>query len=393
MALTQSPHWQWPQAGLRPGAYLTSWTDTSVADQKKGFFGKSQGNSPMEDDDQAFLSQIEENIRSAGSEQMDAQKEAEHRAREMERIRNASAHIRVPGAKTPTPAAGQPSQKPVAPKANPLENDPRYREYFERLRKQKGEAVTPAPHAPAGSGGDAPQAVAGGGRRAAASTQKIGPGSIVRFDDGSIGVYKDAVSGRDYALFYFLNPAGDFVPEGVFLQCYQARAIGQLPEEYFSQLRDDGQWNRDMILYHLTSFDFVKDLNGLAEHQPRKPSGSSGATPAAGTPSQASPAAAAPPPAEEPAPAKPEAPKAAPAPENDQGLIKGRRFQIKFGGKQWEAVYWDADGENSIVAHSTHGNWSLMRLDLSRFKDSLELLDRVDDATLEEIATQAAGGA
>lgn len=362
-----------------------------MADQKNGFFGKSKSNSPMEDEDQAFLSQIEENIRSAGSEQMDAQKEAEHRAREMERIRNASAHIRVPGVKTATPAAGQPSQAP-APKANPLENDPRYREYFERLRKQKGEQAPPSPPAapgPASAASSAPTASAPA-RPAAGAAQKIGPGSIVRFDDGSIGVYKDAVSGRDYALFYFLNPAGAFVPEGVFLQCYQARAIGQLPEEYFAQLRDDGTWNRDMILYHLARYEFVKELNALAEHQSRKPA-ATGATPEAGTPSQP---AASPEPAADPAPASaPADNQPAPEAENPEGLFKGRRFQINFGGKQWDAVYWDADDENSIVAHNTHGAWSLMRLDLNRFKESLELLDRVDDATLEEIAIQAAGGA
>lgn len=375
-----------------------------MATQKNGFFGKlNSDNGDIGGEDQAYLSQIEENIRNKGNEQADAKLEAEQRAREMERIRNASANL--PHGATPTPT-GTASQSSATKKSNPLENDPRYKEYFDRLRRQKGEKT--------GGGGSATPsagvASATGGQvaRSHAASQKVGPGAIVRFDDGSIGIYKDAVSGKDYALFYFLSLDGQFQPEGVFLQCYQAKVIGTMPEEHFAKLRDDGAWNRDVVLYHLAKFDYVNDLDKLADHQERKPS----KTPARNVSVAEKPAA-------EPqsrqvrqdadqrsaqanhqSDGQPEEQHHTPPPDQsappqadaagEPGLVKGRQFQIKFGGKQWEAVYWANDGENSIVAHDTHGSWSLMRLDLNRFKESLELLDVVDSATMDAIAQQAA---
>lgn len=352
----------------------------------------------MQSDDQAFLDQIEQNIRSKDNEQVDARKEAEQRAREMERVRQASPQ--VPG--------GKASGSAESSKPNPLEDDPRYKEYFQRLKRQKGIAAPAAKSTPVTEGSSKTH----GEKRA--GTQSISPGAIVRFDDGSIGVYKDAVSGRDYALFYFLHPDGQFNPEGVFLQCYQATVIGTLPENYFSELRDSSSWKRDLIVYHLNSFEHVDFLNTLAEHEERKPKPGSPAkkgsvvtggssTPPAGQQSEHAPAQAQQPqsdnvPVQEPPTVpeqgneqdetEPESGVTASA-EEEQGLVKGRKFQIKFGGKQWEAVYWSNDPEGAIVAHSTHGNWSLMRLDLQRFKDSLVLADMVDAETLEAIAKDA----
>lgn len=367
-----------------------------MAAQKKGIFGKADGSPQMGDDDQAFLSQIEETIRSKGNEQLDAQEEAQQRAEEMERIRKASGSIPVPGR-----SAAPPASKPSAPdskKSNPLENDPRYREYFERLRKQRGESSNTTP------GAGVTQQATGEEKPGAAASQKVGPGSIVCFDDKSIGIYKDAVSGRDYALFYFLNPDGSTMPEGVFLQCYQAKVIGVLPEPYFAELRDADAWNRDMIVFHLAKYDFVKHLDTLAEHQERKPSATKPRNQTIEARDPAEPevmqrkdnrekseatAADTMPQSHGQPPADPAEPAEEPS---SEGLVKGRRFHIKFGGKQWEAVYWTSEDENSIVAHNTHGNWSLMRLDLSRFKDSLELLELVDNDTLSAIAEQAAAG-
>jgi hypothetical protein len=367
-----------------------------VASQKKGTFGKS-GGGDVPGEDQAFLSQIEENIRSKGNEQVDAAEDAEFRAREMERIRLAAGKINIPGRKVPAAVGSAATQSTPPKKANPLESDPRYKEYFERLRRQKGEQPTPAAGVPS-------QEMQQTASAATAASQKVGPGSIVRFDDGSIGVYKDAVSGRDYALFYFLNPDGQVLPEGVFLQCYQAKVLGFLPEEYFAQMRDAGSWNRDMIVFHMAKFEFVSDLDRVAEHEERKPKHT---TPARNTVQQEMPAHgnATPTPARgaettqgggspqtgsapqpTPAPQPQATAEEQPAAKADDGLVKGRRFQIKFGGKQWQAVYWASEDENSIVAHDTHGSWSLMRLDLKRFKDSLELLDIVDSETMEAIA-------
>lgn len=330
-------------------------------------------------DDQGFLDQIEQNIISKKNETDDALKEVEHRAAEMERIRKA-----MPST---TPAGGVQSKKAVPrkpEKKNPLEDDPRYREYFDRLKKAKG---IPTPAGGVSTSAEAPAARAG-----ASDSQKVGPGAIVRFDDGSIGVYKDAVSGRDYALFYFFEPDGQFMPQGVFLQCYQAKVIGNLPEKYFAALRDDSEWNRDVLVFHLSDYEHVKLLDGLSAHEERKPKNT---TPVRTPTVNAEPETREtpkPPVENQQAETKPEKPAAQPAPraaEPEPGpdeLVKGRRFEINFGGRKWEAVFWMEDAEGAIVAHSTHGDWSLMRLDLSRFKDSLVLGDVVDEATQQAIA-------
>ncbi len=343
----------------------------------------------MDNDDQAFLNQIEQNIRSKGNEQDDARKEAEQRAHEMDRIRKASSNTAIPGVKSATGSI------PTTAKPNELEGDPRYRKYFERLKKQKG-IVTPPAGTPTTSGDTLATGVT---RAASADSQVVGPGSIVRFDDGSIGIYKDAVSGRDYALFYFLQPDGQFNPEGVFLQCYQAKAIGTMPENYFRKLRDDNTWDRDIIVYHLSSFDHVAFLNNLAEHEERRPKNT---TPASNATIPAPSAQSEPPqPKVETPPNQkirsaqstetPRETTPAPAePADSSGLVRGQKFIIKFGGKKWEAVYWSADSDGTVVAHSTHGHWSLMRLDLERFKDSLELGEVVDSEILSAITQDAA---
>lgn len=353
-------------------------------------------------DDQAFLSQIEENIRSKADIEATAQAENQQRADEMKRLREMSGNLTLPGKKS----AGSPSVPAPSPArpSNPLENDPRYKEYFERLRRQRGDSPTPATGnnltatPPAGSAAMA-------GKETAPKAASVGPGSIVRFDDGSIGVYKDAVSGRDYALFYFLQPDGGFTPQGVFLQCYQAVALGTLPEQYFERARDEGKWSRDLIVFHMNDYGSVKFLDDLKDHVERKPTSNTPARNASLPAAQPSAApsqtvAATTPPAPtasgqvEPVQPEPVQPASAPTPPAGEAtLVKGRRFQIKFSGKQWEAVYWMDEGKDAIVAHDTHGKWSLMRLDLTRFKDSLELLDIVDGPTMQAIAEGAAAGA
>ena len=66
------------------------------------------------------------------------------------------------------------------------------------------------------------------------------------------------------------------------------------------------------------------------------------------------------------------------------GVTRGRRVLIHFGpGKAWEAVYWGQDDQGAVVAHRTHNRWSLMHLDLARFRDTMEVGEELD---AEEIA-------
>jgi hypothetical protein len=51
----------------------------------------------------------------------------------------------------------------------------------------------------------------------------------------------------------------------------------------------------------------------------------------------------------------------------------------------WEAVYWTSDELGPILAHDTNREWSLIHMDLSRFKDAIEYGELLSEEELEEI--------
>jgi hypothetical protein len=64
-------------------------------------------------------------------------------------------------------------------------------------------------------------------------------------------------------------------------------------------------------------------------------------------------------------------------------LTRGRELTIEFGPSQkWKAVYWGKDELGHVVAHNTHDEWSLMHLDLNRFKDNIAFGNIVPQDTI-----------
>jgi hypothetical protein len=66
------------------------------------------------------------------------------------------------------------------------------------------------------------------------------------------------------------------------------------------------------------------------------------------------------------------------------GYRRGQCLAIKFGkkGEAWDAIYWGRDQQGTVVAHDTNGHWTLMHLDLSRFRDKVTRGDLLTDDEL-----------
>jgi hypothetical protein len=369
-------------------------------------------------EERAYLAKLENALKDQVDYENPEEVEAEIRRREKERIaRNYKPRTPL---YTETEANDTREVKTgTNDRKSSYQNDPRYKEYYERLRQARGSTNTPYEEdvqpmtmddlekrgydaavgkpssRPAAGPRPAPvprpvsrpmtqQTTSIQARRAPATppqpsgSYEYASGSILRLDDGSVAIFKDAVSGKDYALLYFLEPDGTVAPRGIFLQQYDAQRIGHLPEPLFAQMRDGGTWDRDAVIFHLEKYEFAQMVRQVAAHQ-------EGRTPAHHARTTAPSSA----PVEEQPQYEAPAVQAEPAKPRDM-LERGRVLRINVGGKVWESVYWTKDEMGPIVAHNTHKDWALMHLDLKRFQDSLEYGDLLTGSKLAEIETSLA---
>ncbi|MBX7245332.1 MAG: hypothetical protein K1X53_07520 [Candidatus Sumerlaeaceae bacterium] len=209
------------------------------------------------------------------------------------------------------------------------------------------------------------------------------PGTIFSFDDGSVAIYKDAVSGKDYALFYFLEPHGVLAARGIFLEQYERTKIGKIPVPLLENMRANQRWDYDAIVFHLDSYELAQHVRRLGSpHAVTHTAHTRRAAPATASPTIAP---------QQPAPIAPEVetqPEVSPEPPAAaprEMLERGRVLKINVGGRIWESVYWTKDEIGPIVAHDTNKEWALMHLDLTRFKDALEYGDLLEPHDLGEI--------
>ncbi len=175
-------------------------------------------------------------------------------------------------------------------------------------------------------------------------------GAILRLEDGSIGIYKGPMPGKEYHFIYHLLPDGNVRPEGVYITSYNVEHLGQLAPEVLDELQKNMHWERDRIIYHLSSYEKARlipilDMNGKPKTESQ-----------AATPTQ-----------------------------KKEGLERGRRIVVKIGDKIWEAVYWGRDELGQIVAHNTHKSWTLMHLNLGRFGDSMDLGEKLSPEEIRHI--------
>ncbi len=172
-------------------------------------------------------------------------------------------------------------------------------------------------------------------------------GTIIRLEDGSIGVYKGPIPGKEYHLIYHLCPDGTIQPEGIYLYGYLSEPLGRVTLEVLGEMQQTMHWERDRIIYHLSSYEKARLIPLLS-------------------------------------PSKKVAMPTEPLRKRNS-LERGRRLRVKIGHRLWEAVYWGSDELGQIVAHNTNKIWTLMHLNLGRFGDSLETGDLLSPNEIKEI--------
>lgn len=190
------------------------------------------------------------------------------------------------------------------------------------------------------------------------------PGAIVMWDEKFVGLYIRPERSKGYDLVYIMTDNGRLSPKGIVLHAYGVQVLGQVPMALYEQMEKTLILNRDAIVANL--FD-PQDGKWIPYVQ------------RTATPTPA------------PAPTPPPSMQGAqrtPSPSRPMlhQLKRGARISIKIGDKSWDAVYWGRDVQNYIVAHDSHGQWALMHLNLSRFKDSIETKGMLTSDELENIA-------
>ncbi len=187
----------------------------------------------------------------------------------------------------------------------------------------------------------------------------VQPGAIVKLDDGTVGIFEQEIPDKEYDIVLMVNADGTLEPKGVSLYAYQWQQIGSVPGDLLAQMIRRMRWERDALLYHLDRYEYAK----LIPNQ-KAPSQKSEQVPPVTKASRTnSPVESA----------------------GEPGLQRGRVISITTGDKTWDAVYWGSNNMGAIVAHNTHKTWSLMHLDLKRFKGSLKYGKLIDSETIRKI--------
>lgn len=212
------------------------------------------------------------------------------------------------------------------------------------------------------------------------------PGTILVFEDGSMGVYKETNPVKEYDIVYQLMDTGRAVPQGIPLYNYEVEAVGRLSELHLSQLVGSNRWDRDMIVFHLVKYKDIAYIPKLIDGTSQASGSGVHALPSLEGRSSAT--------VQRPGEAllRSEGAVSVAHEAEKPRETRGRRLTIDFGpNRSWDAVYWGKDELGHVVAHHTHEKWSLMHLDLNRFKDSIVWSDMVTDEKLQAMEKDIVG--
>ncbi|MCC5878036.1 MAG: hypothetical protein JJU11_17600 [Candidatus Sumerlaeia bacterium] len=189
------------------------------------------------------------------------------------------------------------------------------------------------------------------------------PGTILVFEDGSMGIYRSFNADKDYDIVYQLQKNGTAKPHGMPLYAYEVEPVGRVSQACIEQVVKTGEWERDMIVFHLLKYRDRVHIPVIDEDAPEENDTVNSSDNVSRISVSKLP----------PEQLAPDAPEVHDPPKEDKpALVRGRRVSINFGGNQaWEAIYWGKDELGHVVVHNTHDKWSLMHLDLDRFKDTM----------------------
>ncbi len=184
---------------------------------------------------------------------------------------------------------------------------------------------------------------------ASASKNLFPDGTLVRWNGGELGIYRQHVESKGYDLIYVVEADGRLQPKGVCLAPYEPHRVGMLSQGILQWMESTMRWDRDALLYHLDNPDDAKTLRVLSQAQPPQSAASATESPANGR------------------------------------WVRGRTFTIKVGKHKWRGVFWGRDSLGTIVAHNTNRVWSLIHMDLKRYGDGIEYGDVLPAREIEKI--------
>ena len=186
-------------------------------------------------------------------------------------------------------------------------------------------------------------------------TTEFERGDIFYLEDKTIVVFNIDVPDKEYDFVYVLHPSGKIIPQGICLYAYERMKIGHIPESYLERFDNSIYWDRDLILYHLDElgFSYLLPRPGPSIEKPKKDSVER-------------------------------------SKKQGKKLTRGKIITIEIGKNKWEAVYWGKDSLGTVLAHNTNGKWSLMHLDLERFKGNVKYGKMTPQDKMDEIEKQIA---
>jgi hypothetical protein len=204
-------------------------------------------------------------------------------------------------------------------------------------------------------------------------------GTLLCLDDEELVIYRRPVSGQSYDMVYSLLADGSVKIEAVELAKHHVSVLGQMPSLEMKTLQTGMRWNRALVApgcLNAADAGRIPEPDGATATapSPQPPQKESRSAPAANQPPLETASRVEPPPGSE----------------GKTKIRRGQRLALKFGDKTWEAVYWGQDQKGTVVAHSTHKRWSLMHLDLSRFKETMILQGEPDPQLVDEIMQELA---
>ncbi|MCX8036507.1 MAG: hypothetical protein N3D11_05520 [Candidatus Sumerlaeia bacterium] len=209
-------------------------------------------------------------------------------------------------------------------------------------------AATPAPPSASEMDQAFQQAVAQS--KVSPASQNLFPdGTLVRWNGGELGIYRQHVESKGYDLIYVAEADGRLQPKGVCLAPYQPHRVGMLSQGILQWMESTMRWDRDALLYHLDNPAEANTLRVLS--QPSQPQSGGGTTEATA----------------------------------NGRWVRGRTFTIKVGKHKWRGVFWGKDALGTIVAHNTNRVWSLIHMDLKRYGDGIEYGEVLSAREIEKI--------
>ncbi|MCH8332534.1 hypothetical protein IIC65_01240 [Candidatus Sumerlaeota bacterium] len=214
-------------------------------------------------------------------------------------------------------------------------------------------------------------------------------GTILALDDEDLVVYRRAVTAESYDMVYSLLGDGAVKIDGVEFEKHEVTELGQLSTEDFKKLQHEMRWSRELIAENCPDPEAaarIPDPTGAepVSRAPAEAGAGSFSSQSGGVKTQAPPVK--PSWVEDLTQQESAARVVESKPQGKTRIRRGQIITLNISGRTWDAVYWGRDKKGTVVAHSTHGQWALMHLDLNQYKDTMTIGSNPDSLLIDQIS-------